>query len=142
MPAQFSGGASKQHRLPNQDEIDAAAQVLAQRGPQPYMKGVPTPLAPITEQPLAVPPPSAVGEQLYGHGEPEEAPKRHDGQYSIFYVGEDVHVTLWIGGDAYTGAGASVVEALSVAAGKLEEGLEAPRCATCGQVLPEQLRDA
>ena len=143
----IKGGPSKAHRLPNQDEIDAAAQALTQRGPQPYMKGVPLAAsAPVTSLPLATPPPSAVGQQLYGTPDAEATPdadeaERHDGKYSLFRIGEDVHVTLWLGGDAYTGEGASVVEALSVAAGKLEEGLEAPRCQHCGQILPEHLQE-
>lgn len=131
------GGPSKQ-RLPNQAEIEAAAQALAQRSAQPYMKGVPTapPPTPVFTEPTE----SAVASQLYAPEGAQEPPPLN-GSYTIYQAADGYHVTIWMGADAYTGEGASVVEALSVAAGKLEEGLEAPRCGHCGQILPEHLRE-
>jgi hypothetical protein len=38
----------------------------------------------------------------------------------------------------YTGEGISVTEALSIAAGALEEGLQQPVCPHCGQVMPTE----
>lgn len=148
MPAEIRGGPSRTHRLPNQAEAEAAERALQAKLPPPTRRPLPPPqpLPPDMLPPAQEEPPSLIGQALYGQpGQPaeppaEDTPEPLSGAFTVRYEGDDVHVTLWAedGKRAFTGVGASLTEALSVAAGKLEEGLQQPVCPHCGQLMPTE----
>lgn len=152
MPANITGGPSRRHTLANQADIDQAEAVLQQRAPQGYRQPLPPP-APLPKKML---PESA--EVIYAHppithlGGPQPipvAPPASDvappleGQFTVTYSEDAVRVVLWDAeGRGFVGDGSSLTEAVSLAAGKLEESLAVPRCPTCGQVMPTEDEEA
>ena len=142
MPADIRGGLSRQHRLGNQAEIEAAEAALQARSVQGVRRPLPPP-APLPEQ---FRPEFEEVTQIMG-GPPalpmaeaptDDAPPPLEGTYTAYFTEAEVQVTLWAGKKAYTGSGGSLTEALGIAAGELEEGLAQPVCPHCGQVMPTE----
>ena len=144
MPGQISGGPSRTHRLGNQAEIEAAEAALQARSVQGVRRPLPppAPLAPeVLDDPTAY-----VGEQIRLGGPqalPAEPPTEGDVE-PLFFSGVinvqeiSIGVRLTHNRRDYIGEGASITEALSIAASALEEGLAQPVCPHCGQVMPTE----
>ena len=134
MPADIRGGVSRQHRLGNQAEIEAAEAALQARSVQ----GVRRPLPPPAPLPPEMLPETTAVDLPMAEAPTDDAPPPLEGTYTAYFTEAEVQVTLWAGKKAYTGSGGSLTEALGIAAGELEDGLAQPVCPHCGQVMPTE----
>ena len=138
MPADIRGGISRQHRLGNQAEIEAAEAALQARSVQGQRRPLPPP-APLPPEMLDDPVDMA---QVQGPGPAalptDEAPDPVAGSFLVQFSEAGVYVTLQHNGRTFVGEGSSITEALGIAAGEFEEGLAQPVCPHCGQIMPTE----
>jgi len=143
MAGNISGGPSRRFVLPGQAETDAAEAALAARVPQPTRRPLPPP-APLPEgfgpsvDDVPYTPPALGGPQPLPADPPtDDTPEPVYFSGSVNFTEISVGVRLTCNRRDYIGEGASLTEAVSIAAGALEEGLQQPVCPHCGQLMPE-----